>query len=384
VTPVSTSELHRTAFDQVQRDLTDSWTDWEGWAWAADFGDPIAEHRATREASNLWDESPLRKWDMRGGDALALADVLFTNDMAALEVGQVRYGAICDEQGKMIMDGTIFKLAEDHCFSITSYDSDLEWFRKVAVDRGLDVDVQDVTDAMPHLQVQGPLSREILGSITEGMDLAGLRYFRFEGTPGGSRPTVGGVPCLVSRTGYSGELGYELYCEPDRASELWNAVLEVGRPKGMRPIGLSAIETLRIESGLLFPDVDYFQRETDPFEVRLDGVVKVDKPGDFIGKEALREIAAAGTPRLLVTLRLEGDEVPEYGAQVTQDGNEAGIVRSPCQSPSFGMEVIAMAIVDRGIATEGSRVDVALGSGTVPATVAPLPLYDTAKRRPRS
>jgi aminomethyltransferase len=188
----------------------------------------------------------------------------------------------------------------------------------------------------------------------------------------------------VSRTGYSGELGFELYCDPDRASELWNTVLEAGRPKGMLPIGLSAIETLRIESGLLFPDVDYFQHETDPFEVRLDGVVKVDKPGDFIGKDALREIAASGTPRLLVTLRLETDEVPEYGAKVTKDGNEVGIVRSPCQSPSFGMEVIAMGIVDRALATEGSKVDVAHGRGTVPATVAPLPIYDSAKKRPRS
>jgi aminomethyltransferase len=381
---VSTSELHRTAFDQAQRDLNASWTDWEGWAWAADFGDPVAEHRATREASNMWDESPLRKWDMQGKDALALADVLFTNDMAALAVGQVRYGAICDEQGKMIMDGTIFKLAEDHCFSITSYDSDLDWFRKVASDRGLDVEISDITAAMPHLQVQGPLSREILSTLTEGIDLDALRYFRFEGSPGGSRPTVAGVPCLVSRTGYSGELGYELYCDVDRATELWNAVLEAGRPKGMLPIGLSAIETLRIEAGLLFPDVDYFQHETDPFEVRLDGVVKVDKPGDFIGKEALREIAASGTPRLLVTLRIEADEVPEYGAKVTQDGNEVGIVRSPCQSPSFDMEVVAMGIVDRGLATEGSKVDVALGRGTVPATVAPFPIYDTAKRRPRA
>jgi aminomethyltransferase len=284
----------------------------------------------------------------------------------------------------MIMDGTIFKLAEDHCFSITSYDSDLDWFRKVASDRGFDVEISDVTAAMPHLQVQGPLSREILSSLAEGIDLDALRYFRFEGTPGGSRPTIGGVPCLVSRTGYSGELGYELYCDVDRASELWNAVLEAGRPKGMLPIGLSAIETLRIEAGLLFPDVDYFQHETDPFEVRLDGVVKVDKAGDFIGKEALREIAASGTPRLLVTLRIEADEVPEYGAKVTQDGNEVGIVRSPCQSPSFGMEVIAMGIVDRGLATEGSKVEVALGRGTVPATVAPYPIYDTAKRRPRS
>ena len=305
-------ELKRSAFYDVQDQLGAEWTDWENWAWADHFGDATAEHEATRNASNLWDESPLRKWDMKGPDALALADVLFTNDMAALEVGQVRYGAICDEDGKMIMDGTIFKLGDDHCFSITSYDSDLDWFRKVASDRGMNVEIEDVTENMPHLQVQGPKSREILAPLVEGVDLGSLRYFRFE-----PDAKVAGIDCLVSRTGYSGELGYELYCKPDDAADLWNAVLEAGKPQGMLPIGLSAIETLRIESGLLFPDIDYFPHQTDPYEVRLDRMVKLDKPGDFIGKDALKQIAGEGTPRLLTTLELEGSETPEYGAAVT-------------------------------------------------------------------
>jgi aminomethyltransferase len=376
---LSTTELHRTAFDDVQRQAGASWTDWEGWAWAADFGDAIAEHKATRTACNMWDEAPLRKWDMRGPGALALADALFTNDMAALELGQVRYGAMCDEDGKMIMDGTIFHVANDHCFSITSYDSDLDWFRKVASDRGLDVELKDVTDDMPHLQVQGPLSREVLRPITEGADIDRLRYFRFL-TDG---VTVGGMPVWLSRTGYSGELGFELYCKREDASELWNAVLRAGEPHGLRPIGLSAIETLRIESGLLFPDIDYFPHQTDPFEVRLDNVIKLETGNDFVGRDALKRIAAEGTPRLLTTLRIDGEDVPEYGAAVTVSGVEAGIVRSPCESPTFG-EVIAMAAIDRDHMSVGERVDVALGDGTVGATVAPFPLYDTEKKRPRS
>jgi aminomethyltransferase len=377
---VSEDNLKRTAFDPALRDAGATWTDWEGWAWAADFGDAIAEHQATRNACNMWDESPLRKWDLRGPDALALADALFTNDMSKLEIGQVRYGAICDEQGKMIMDGTVFRLADDHCLSITSYDSDLAWFRQVASDRGLNVEVEDRTPEMPHLQVQGPNARDVLRPITEGADVDSLRYFRF--LTDGVR--VGGVPVWLSRTGYSGELGFELYCSADDARTLWDAVIEAGRPHGLRPIGLSAIETLRIESGLLFPDIDYFPHQTDPFEVRLDNVVKLDKQGDFVGREALRAIASQGTPRLLVTLRIEGDTVPEYGAAVTVDGREAGIVRSPCQSPTFDMEVIAMAAVDRAHAEPGRRVDVAVGDGTAAATVAVLPLYDPEKRRPRS
>ena len=376
---VSSTELKRTAFYQAQVDAGAEWTDWEGWAWAADFGDAVAEHVATRTACNMWDESGLRKWDMRGPDAMKLADVLFTNDMAAIEVGQVRYGALCDDDGKMTMDGTIFKYSDDHCFSVTSYDSDLAHFRQVAADRGLDVAVEDVTAQMPHLQVQGPLVREVLGPITEGVDITTLRYFRFV-----NDVTVGGVPVTLSRTGYSGELGFELYCAPEDATRLWNAVAEAGKPHGIRPIGLSAIETLRIESGLLFPDVDYFPHQTDPFEVRLAGVVKVDKPGDFVGREALRKIAKEGTPRLLTTLRIEGDTVPEYGAAVTVDGHDVGIVRSPCQSPTFDMGVIAMAIVDRELDQAGQEVQVAVGGGTATARVDAMPLYDTTKKRPRA
>jgi aminomethyltransferase len=160
--------------------------------------------------------------------------------------------------------------------------------------------------------------------------------------------------------------------------------MKAGQEHGIRPIGLSAIETLRIESGLLFPDVDYFPHQTDPFEVRLDNVIKLDKPGDFVGRDALREIADRGTPRQLTTLRVEGDEVPEYGAAVTLDGQEVGILRSPCKSPTFNSEVIGMAAIDRELVRDGQRVEVALGGGTVAATVAPFPLYDTEKRRPRS
>ena len=148
----------------------------------------------------MWDESPLRKWDLRGPDALALADALFTNDMSALEIGQVRYGAICDEQGKMIMDGTVFHLGEGHCLSITSYDSDLAWFRQVAADRKLDVEIHDRTAEMPHLQVQGPKARDVLRPITEGVDVDTLRYFRFV-TEGVS---IGGAAVLAVAHGLLG------------------------------------------------------------------------------------------------------------------------------------------------------------------------------------
>ena len=170
-----------------------------------------------------------------------------------------------------------------------------------------------------------------------------------------------------------------MYCAPDDAAELWNAVLRAGQPHGLRTIGLSAIELLRIESGLLFPDIDYFPHDTDPYEVRLDNVVKPDKPGDFVGRQAIRTIAHEGTPRLLTTLRIDGDS----GSGVRRRG-DPGWARcrnpaQPRQSPSFDMNVIGMAAIDRDLVKDGQRVEVALGDGTAGATVAPFPLYDTAR-----
>lgn len=235
----------RTAFGRVQRELCCEFMDWEGWSWPNHFGDPIAEHHAVRNDVGLWDESPLRKWDFNGPDALAAADRIFTNDVLGLEVGQVRYAPFCDENGKMVGDGTVFKFADDHCWVITALDADVDHFERVVA--GLDVSIEPLTEALPHVQLQGPRSREVLSSLC-GADVAGLRYFRF--WP--DEVTAGGVPSWVSRTGYSGELGYEIFCRPEHAEDLWSALTGAGA----RPYGLAAVETLRIESGLIFIGYD--------------------------------------------------------------------------------------------------------------------------------
>ena len=295
------ADLKRTAFDEVQREAGASWTDWEGWAWAADFGDAVGEHLATRNAANMWDESPLRKWDIRGRDALALADAAFTNDMSSLAIGWVRYGAICDEQGKMIMDGTVFRHGRTTTASRSpATDSDLDWFRTVAADRSLEVEVEDRTPQMPHLQVQGPQAREVLGTITDGADLEALRYFRFLTEP----VAVGGVACWISAyPAHWEKLGFELYrcaggrlgfvaCTPCCARPV--------RLHMIRPIGLSAIETLRIECGAAVHRTSTTSR-TRPIRsrvARLPERRQAGQAGRFPHRErdALRAIAAEGTP----------------------------------------------------------------------------------------
>jgi aminomethyltransferase len=360
----------RTAFDRVQRDLGADFMDWEGWYWPNHFGDPVAEHHAVRRDVGIWDESPLRKWDFRGRDALAAADRIFTNDMLGLEIGQVRYAPFCNEHGRMVGDGTVFKFADDSAWVITALDTDLDHFQDVV--SGMDVSINPLTERLPHVQLQGPRSRDVLAGLTDA-DIENLAYFRF--WP--QQVHVGGVPCWVSRTGYSGELGYEIFCDPDHAESLWEILVGTGA----KPYGLAAVETLRIESALIFIGYDYFPRETDPFDMALDKVIALDK-GDFHGKAALRKTAQS-PPRRMVTLALEGSEVPEYGAAVTKDGGAAGTLTSPCQSPTLG-KVIGLAVLETRFARKGETVEVALGEGTARATVEDLPIYDPQKTRPRA
>jgi aminomethyltransferase len=327
----------RTAFDACQRDLGCEFTDWEGWLWPNHFGDPLAEHRAVRESVGVWDESPLPKWDFRGPDALRAADRIFTNDMLGLKVGQVRYAPFCDEHGKMVGDGTVFKFDDEHAWVITALDSDLDHFQQVVA--GLDVAIEPITAALPHVQLQGPRSRDVLASLCDA-DVASLAYFHFF---------------------------------PEQTRVVTRA--------GARPYGLAAVETLRIESGLIFIGYDYFQHETDPFDMSLDKVIRFDTD-DFHGKSALAETRKA-PPRRMVTLSLEDGEVPEYGAAVTQRGEPAGTLTSPCESPTLG-KAIGLAVLEARSAAHGTKVEVALGGDTVPAAVETLPCYDPEKQRPRS
>jgi aminomethyltransferase len=360
------TDVVRTAFDASQRELGCEFMDWEGWLWPNHFGDPAAEHRAVREGAGVWDESPLRKWDFRGADALRAADRIFTNDMLGLEAGQIRYAPFCDADGKMVGDGTVFKFDDEHAWAITALDADLDHFRDVV--GGLDVEIEAITTELPHVQLQGPRSRDLLAGLAG--EAASLGYFRF--LP--EQVRVGSVPAWVSRTGYSGELGYEIFCSPDDAPALWDALVGAGAV----PYGLAAVETLRIESGLIFIGYDYFQHETDPFDVSLDKVVRLDT-GDFVGKQALAETAKS-PPRRMVTLALDGGEVPEYGAAVSSGGEPAGTLTSPCESPTLGT-VIGLAVLETRFAEPGTRLDV---DGAGPATVEPLPIYDPGKLRPRA
>lgn len=381
--PLPSSEgLRKTAFDAVQRRMGGTFAEWEGWDWISDFGDPVNEHHAVRETVGIWDESPLQKWVFRGPDALQAVDWCFANDMASMQVGQARYSCFTDEHGRMLGDGVVFNTGDQTgagLLVVTALPSDVDHFRRVCAH--LDVEILDRTERWPHVQVQGPRSRDLLEALT-AFDVASLKYFRFTTEP----IEIGGVPgCYLARTGYSGELGYEVYCAPEHAAQLWQALLDEGAARGIRPYGLAAVESLRIESGLIFIGYDYFQGLTSPFHMNLDRTINLET-GDFVGKAALAAEFAAGITHRLTTLVIGGNESPDYGADVFVNGRGIGKLLSPSagRSPSVD-RLIGMACIEAELADPGSRVEVALPDGRlIPAYTDTFPIYDPEKKRPRS
>jgi aminomethyltransferase len=338
-----------------------------GWYWTESFGDSEAEYRGVREDLVVWDVSPLNKWELRGPDALTAAQRLHTNNIAGLAVGQVRYGAFCDSDGLMVDDGTVFRLA-DRVWAMTNSADHEEFFAEVT--EGLDVHIEAVTRSMPHLGLQGPRAREALAPICDA-DISSLKYFRF--VP--EKTKVGGVPCWVSRTGFGGELGYEVFCDPADAADLWEVTVSRMNAK---PFGVEVIEPLRVEAGMIVLDYDYEAHERTPYDLSFDRLVDLD--ADFHGKEALLKLAA-DPQRRLKTLKLETEELPEYGVEVTCDGASVGILTSPASSPRYG--AIALAVLDTSASEDGTSLDVSAGDRTIVATVAPLAIYDPEKKRPR-
>jgi aminomethyltransferase len=364
------AEPIRSPFYDLQAEMGATFMEEAGWYWTEGFGDVRGEHRAVRQDLGLWDVSPLNKWELRGPDALVAAHVVHAGDVLGLQDGQVRYGPFCDADGLMVDDGTVFRFSNELVWVMTNGADHAEHFARAT--EGLRVEIEHLGTSLPHLGLLGPRARDALAPICDA-EVGALGYFHFVPTP----VHVGGVPCVLSRTGFGGELGYELFCSPEDAEDLWTAVL---RHTGARPFGVEAVEILRIEAGLIILDYDYQAHAVTPFDVGLGKLVCLEG-ADFLGRDALRRVAD-DPPNRWVTLRLVTDVLPEYGAPVTVDGEAVGNLTSPTDSPLFGP--IGVAILDAAFAGQGTAVEVALTDGTAPATVAPAPIYDTEKRRPRS
>jgi aminomethyltransferase len=355
-------------FHECQRALGATFYEDMGWLWTRSFGDPVTEYWAVRRDVGLWDVSALVKWRFTGPGALAALDRLTTRRTLGLPPGKILYGAMLNENGLILDEGTIVVIAADDAFFFGNDERDpfVEHLERHTA--GFDIRIENVTARIPNVAIQGPRSYELLSRLTD-TDLSSLGWFRAIPDP----ISIAGIRGLLTRTGFTGELGYEFFLEDlEGAEKLWDAVLD----EGATPFGLDAIEMLRVEAGLLIQFEDYVPGETDPYEVSLDPYIDLEAH-DFVGRDAATERAVAPARRL-VTLLTEGDDVPEAGARVRRDGADVGDVRSSCRTPRFGPT--ALAVVDTALARNGETTEV----GGRPAAVRPVPIDDPKKVRPRS
>ncbi len=345
----------------------------------------IAEYWACRERAVIFDLSALRKYEILGPDAEALLQFCLTRDVKRLAVGQAAYTAVCYEHGGMLDDGLIYRLGQNNFRWVGGSDLSGLHFRDVAAERGLDVYVKTSTEQLCNLSVQGPRSRDILRPLVwtapTQPSVDELAPFRFAIA---RIRAFNGTPIILSRTGYTGELGYEIFCHPKDAEAVFEAVMEAGEPYGLIPAGLAALDMLRIEAGLVFAGAE-FTDQTDPFEAGIGFTVPLKtKTDDFIGRAALQR-RAAYPQRRLVGLEIAGNIVPARGDGLYVGRAQVGVVTSAVRSPILG-KVIALARVDISYAAEGTTLEVGQLDGQqkrLPATVVRTPHFDPEKKRVR-
>ena len=364
--------LHETALIGVHRALGARLIEFGGWLMPVQYTGILDEHRAVRERAGLFDLSHMGELFVEGddaGDALAAALV---SDPRTLAVGRAQYSMICAADGGVIDDLIVYRLAPERFLVVAnasnaSVVSDelaarLVRWRAVLDDRSL---------ATSLVAIQGPRAAEVLAPLTD-VDLAGLRYYAI------AEGQVAGIHALVARTGYTGEDGFEVFVDWARGPEVWAALAAAGEGAGVIACGLGARDTLRLEAGMPLYGNE-LDRETNPFEAGLGRVVKLDKPGDFVGRDALARVAADGPGKHLVGMVVTGRGIARHGYPLDVDGKRAGVVTSGTQSPTLGVP-IAMGYVAPGDAEPGTILAVEIREQPVAAEVVPLPFY----KRPKS
>ena len=375
-----------------------TWRRWAGYQMASAYDPhPDREYAAVRNAAALFDVSPLHKYVIRGRDAARLLDRLITRDVTKLKVGQVYYTPWCDAEGKVVDDGTLSRL-DAGTYRLTSADSSVRWLTMNAV--GMDVLLEDTSETTATLALQGPLSRAILATLSP--DVPSLKYFRLVHT------TVAGIPVTVSRTGYTGDLGYEIWVDARNAIPLWDAMIAAGTPYGIVPAGVWALDIARIEAGLIMLDVDYFSshhaliasRKSSPFEINLGWAVSAAK-GPFNGRRALAAERARGPAWGFVGLEIDWPSFERLfheqhlppaisnvawrvSVPVYVGGAQVGYATSGCWSPLL-KKPLALAHLEAPHFAPGTPVEIEVTVEHVrkraQATVRALPFFDPERKK---
>ncbi len=347
---------------------------WAGdWRRAYDYGDPKAEALAVHKAAGLIDVSTLGKLIVRGPDAGELLDRLYPNRFSNLKPGRIRYGVIASDAGRIMDDGTICRLDEES-FYVTTTSSGAgamyDWFSWWLADWRLDVYLTDVTQGLGAVNLAGPRARRIMGKLTE-LDCSSEGFTYLDG----KRAEVAGVPCLILRIGFVGEVGYEIHFPSAHGEHLWDALLEAGAPHGLRPFGLEPQRLLRLQKMHIIVGQDT-DSESHPFSAAMPWIVKLDKEQDYIGRWALERFSQEPLETALVGFKLPDGDVPTEGAAILPEGDgPVGQVTSARYSPQLGT-VIGMAWVPAALAEDGKRVTISDEGRRLQAEVVTKPFYD--------
>lgn len=380
--------------------VSHNWRTWSGYLVASSY-DVVHdyEYHAIRNSAGLIDVSPLYKYDVRGQDALKLVNRVITRDAAKCAVGQALYSCLCEEDGAVIQDGTVFRLGQDH-FRFHLADPSLRWLKLNAI--GMDVLIQEVSEQIAALALQGPNALKILQQVVNA-ELGRLRFFRF--TSG----SILEAPVIVSRTGYTGDLGYEIWLGAEHAEPIWDLLMEKGKAFGIKPAGMLALDVARLEAGFILLEVDYIgaekamitaQRYT-PFEIGLGWTVDLKKY-HFVGSDALKGLNGRASSRQIVGLEVSLSDyeylfqqvglppqfplaawrgsVPVYNDAERQVGHASTGSWSPTLK-----KYIALATVEQEFVKIGTRLEIEVTVNhkrkTAGVTVVKLPFYDPARKR---
>jgi aminomethyltransferase len=370
--------MKQTALHDVHARLGAKLIDFGGWHMPVQYGPILDEVRCVRERAGLFDLGHMGRITVRGAGAVRFLDRVCTNFVARIPVGAIRYSLFCREDGSPIDDLLVYREPESVYLVVNASNTavDLAWLREHAKafekETGA-VEIVDHTDATGMIALQGQRSREVLQPLVEGLDLGSIGYYRY------AFGTVCGLPdTRISRTGYTGELGYEIYVDDGDVVRVWNALLEAGAAAGVAPIGLGARDILRLEAGmpLYGHEIDPTH---DPIQAGLEfGVSFADEKGDWIGRRALAAIKAA-PKRRLVGIESDGPRVPRQGQRLVHDGREVGEVCSGAPSPTLGVN-IASAYVELGLDRAGQALEVDFKGKRQPCKVRELPFFSRTRK----
>ena len=336
-----------------------------GWEMPVRYASEIDEHRAVRNAAGLFDVSHMGEFLVTGAGALDFLQRMTPNNVAKLAPGRAHYSGLLTPEATYVDDLLVYQLDTAKYLLVVNAGNlpeDLEWLRSHPHP---DCEIEDHSDRYALLALQGPRALEILARHTDA-DLENITYYHF------AFGSVAGAPCLISRTGYTGEDGFELYLAPEVAPGVWDALLDSGAADGLVPAGLAARDSLRLEAGMALYGHE-INRETTPYEAKLGWVVKLKK-GDFLGREVLREQKRQGTDRRLIGFEIRGRGIARQGHPIVHDDQEVGQVTSGGWSPSFE-KAIGTAYVPPHLAEEGTELEVAVRRRKLAATVVALPFY---------